>query len=303
MLEIDIEIGTEEQNEQIKAELSIFSSIYKKSEFIPRINRIIIPADFKTTIQRLTSDPSFNIQRGSSESSIHVTAKIINVDDEKILVLSPYIYTEGWDMHLRYLIYLHEQAHLNCDIMKADYSDMSRSKRDYMDILYELYHEYYCDRFAYEIINNVFGDLSDLYIQRIEENFENYNRIFNDKSYENIISTQTKLFNEKQIDRDTFIKEWNVVFGVIPYAIAHYYALVHEYDNLAERAIFNLPPFINSCTMDLIKYFDDKYNNYDFDLTDGIERIDFFMRNLGVQYIDDGGENIFIKFVELYDYY
>ena len=55
--------------------------------------------------------------------------------------------------------------------------------------------------------------------------------------------------------------------------------------------------------MDLIKYFDDKYNNYDFDLTDGIERIDFFMRNLGVQYIDDGGDNIFIKFVELYDYY
>lgn len=302
-MEIEIEVGTDEQKELIHNELESVLGITKKFPEISDFKKIIVSADFEKTVNQISNRNDFNMYRGIDTTAFQVAAKILGIKEEPILVINPIMYTSDWDNHVRTFVFFHEMMHLIHSDQKHEYSEDTRSRREYYNIIYELYDEYYCDRFAYSAVNSLYDPLSDLYINRLRENFENYNNIFKDGIYEKQIRETIELKNDDELNVDEFWTEWNKVFGVIPYSIMHYFPIVQEYEEFESQVITNLPPFINSRTIGLLKYFEEKYEQKSFDLSDGLEHIDSFMRNLAIRFHDIEDDEIFIEFVALYDFY
>jgi len=106
-LDINIEIGTPEQQELIRQEMELFKKVVEQTDPPLYISKVIVPIDFDAKVNKLQGTTTYESVRG-----VMAVAKIVNLGDSIAVVISPHLYTENHDSQTRLFIYTHEIFHV-----------------------------------------------------------------------------------------------------------------------------------------------------------------------------------------------
>ncbi|MCP4261785.1 MAG: hypothetical protein GY774_30435 [Planctomycetes bacterium] len=278
-MKIQVQIGSEEQKQLIKNELSSLKEVAE--EFQPPLNiaQLIVPEDFDKTVNEIQGTESYKSVR------THFTVgKIVDHGDTITVVFSPWLYTQGFDHQVRMSFYMHELLH-SFNKRRRPVSQDSAKIPIYYDNIYILFDEYYSDRKAFEIVDNIFNKKTSIFLTYIDETFAGFLQSVSDKSHYDNITEQIDSFRSHG-DVDIFLRNINETFDGVSKGIVHAYSYMDHYaaklggkeDELLKCK------FINNKTISLIKYFRIKYLQNSFDLLDGMDLIEPFMTNFGMRF-------------------
>ncbi|MDP2753687.1 MAG: hypothetical protein Q8P40_04770 [Nitrospirota bacterium] len=289
-VDITVEVGTQEQQLAIKSELKLFLDAIGK-ELITEINLagIFVPIDFDTKVNMLQKSTSYKSSRGN-----HIAlAKIIDSNpSEKYIVLSPYLYTDQFNLYLRLHIFSHELYHLiNRTRFRIEKYNGTANGR-YMANMITLYDEYSANRFSSSLTNSLVEKEIDPQIRDIMKEF------FLSTYKGHIMSLQDpcKYYSvfKKEISKFRFhgdiTKFLNNISGLfdevtktIIYCFAYADALpfIHEEFNRIDSV-----HFIDENTHNLINKYRNWYLNLSFDFNESLNDIKSFISNFGMVFED-----------------
>jgi len=212
-------------------------------------------------------------------------AKIVNVGDNIVIVLSPSIFTENNDNQTRMFIYAHEIAHVTNRMKFPSISNNSFTENQYLYNLYSLYDEYVADRLAYNVIEKIFPVKSDYWKALIKSEAQLFPLFISDFRHYDAIKSEIKAFRV-HADVELYMKNIKRIFDDVSLATTHSFSL-SDSDPSRIRLIdlINLP-FVNEKTIALMTFFKGKYEENIFNIHDGIDLIIDFMTNLGMRFDD-----------------
>lgn len=195
-MEIDIQVGNDEQKAQIEDEIfEIFSNALIKQS---SVYKIIVPIDFDKTIQEIAI---IDYQSRREDLNIEAMAKVINKSEGAYVILSSKLFSAAFNNLTRAIFFLHEIIHINNERIDRNSINISDNL---IDVTNWLYDEYLANYISWKTIFNAFTDKIDsiekmyqVFIDGFLEDVSNYNKMFS------IINEIKKMILEKSIDFDS----------------------------------------------------------------------------------------------------
>src|ERR1039457_6911583 len=157
-MDINIEIGTDEQKKIIADEIQIIEEILKLFDDPPNIIGLWVPENFDRTVNKIQNTSNYTADRGQ-----HAIGKNIPTDEGTHLVFSPILYTEQFDNVMRMQIYLHEMIHAFHAQVFPKTIKTSPSFNLYGTSIYILYDEYCTNRKSLALTKKIFPKSSGSY--------------------------------------------------------------------------------------------------------------------------------------------
>lgn len=282
-MEIVVEVGNRQQIEQIKDELQFIEAFSKAIQPALNVRRVVVPADFDKTINELQNTTSYKSVRS------HVAmAKIIELDDGITIILSPLLFTNGWDGQMRAEIYLHELVHVSNKRRFPQPLTQSPTTQLHFNTLYLLFDEYDANRKSFELADEIFPSKTPRFKAFIDGCFEGFfvSMVENTKDYDGI-REEIKRFRWRHIDVGQFLANTKEYFDHASKDIVYTYSYIDHYSRFKGREPDLLKSkFVNDKTLALIDFFRIKYEKHDSDLLDGLDLFAEFLGNFGMRFED-----------------
>lgn len=297
-IKIIVGIGTDEQKEQIREELSLFNDILQGLDLHIKISKLVVASDFDKTVNQFQKTTDYRSVRGLCSSFIIAIGKIINIDDGVVIVISSLLFTEKHDSQTRYYIYFHEMTHTINKQRFPSLSNESPTISTYTQNIYDLFDEYYCDRFSYMLTEKCFQVPSKLWQNFIENESGGFTSLIVDPKYYDHLKHEIILFRHYKTNVDEFLENIKPIYKTLAFTITHTYALNDQYPDLINTEKLEESPFINKKTSELMKYFKTKYEQNVFDLNDGTHLILNFTTNFGVK-LDDTAQGLYCHVLDV----
>jgi hypothetical protein len=280
-MEFEVEIGTIEDREVIREELSVFNVMLEKIPPPPILSKVIVPHDFDRKINELEGTTAYTSQRGQL-----AMAKTLHLNSGAVIVLSPYLYSESFDYQTRLTVYLHELFHCITH-SEFNYENISSaSELYYLTNLTILFDEYYVNRKSYELIKNLIETKSKYYKRLIYGGIKDHIKTFiDDTYYKNMCTAILQFRYHGSVNR--LICECKNLIDEPLKALVYTYAIMDVYTKLKRlQPILKKSKFIGHNTYVLIDYFRNKYISDDFDLRDGVMHIKTVLVAYGLRFED-----------------
>lgn len=290
IMDIKIQIGNENEKALIKQEMEFFVELINKFEQSSKILQIIIPENFSEKVNELENRSDFTGSHGITESAVVVLAKNIVASNNRIIVLNPMLFFGEFDSMIRSFIIFHEVAHIiNSDRFPTIATD-SFYQSSYLGNLNFLFDEYFADRLAYKITDGIFKEPTECWKKFSNNSIEEYWALSSNGQYYQQIKTEIDNFRLHG-DVELFMKLTHDSISVVTVATVHGFARYHHIEKSLQNFIIPPSHFINDRTIELMKYFKDKYEQSEIDLSDGVDIMCDYMRNFGVEFEDhpEGG--------------
>ena len=287
-MDIIIEIGTPEQKQLIEKELGFFVEFTEQVD-AQAISLVVIPEDFEKKVNELQETKDYKSERGVSESSVTTMAKTVRLDDSIAIILSSLLYTEYYDSQIRSFVFIHEITHVinHLDFPKVETS--SRTTVTYLGNLYRLFDEYWADRLAYQVIDNIYTEKSQLWENYIENEINGFTSLLADRKYYDTIQAEIDALKSHN-DTTRFLDNIKQSLDELTISTVHLFVLIHHNPSLISQENLLKSSFVNEKTWALLNYFKSKYEQNDLNLDKGIELITEYMMNFGIRFEDRGSE-------------
>lgn len=214
-------------------------------------------------------------------------AKIVEREEGTYIVLQSLAYLSNCDTMTRCFFLFHEIAHLINKNRFPPIPTGSFSLEKYLGNLYIIFDEYFADRLAFQITENVFST-SEFWAQYNRNGVSTYLDIAADPRYYEFIKTEIERFRE----HSDVTLHCNSIFGtvhIIAISTAHGFAQYHQHLDQFRDTLFPESMFFNQKTFALMDYFKTKYENSESDLSDGLELIKEYFTNFGIRFEDRQG--------------
>lgn len=278
IIEKIVEIGTEEQREIILKELDVFSNIGIE------IYKIIIPDNLDTAVRKISKENNFESIRTNTMEG--VVGKVIYSDEGIILLFSPFLFTEEYDMMVRYTIYIHELYHI---INKPCFPDIDLHNDNLNSLLKDLnwyYDDYFCNRKGIEIVDDVFKEHSLIYINHLKTVTEGHkSKLEDDSLYYDKIKNLIYQFKLGNISFDDFYSQVKLLITGITKDFVFFSTYVDSYDFLSDYKVnITNSMFYNENTIDLLDFFKQCYHENTYDLSNGIDLYEMYLLNFGMKF-------------------
>lgn len=295
---IIVEIGTEDQKALINSELKFFlNSFGEKINAEINCSYVYVPSDFDKKVNELKGTTTYQSSRGGHRAM----AKILS-DGEKnrCIVLSPYLYTDAFNMYIRLHIFSHEMFHLlNKNLFKIPEFDGTARIR-YISHLMTLYDEYSANRFSHMLVNGVLRLIEDLNAKDFMskyfyEMYRGHLEPLQDSSrYYDVFFREINKFRiHGNIAR--FLIAISDLFDQANKDVIYLFAYVDEFDSIREE-VKNIKSlhFVNEDTHELIQTFQKWYlkeEPFNFESEASLDKIKAFISNFGMFFEDtENGE-------------
>lgn len=282
-MEIIIEIGTPEQKELIAQELKFLEIVPQQVHPPINITRIIVTADFDQRVNEIQGTSTYRSNRGLENNGVSTIGKMIKDGDGYAIVVSPLLYSETYDIQVRYFILLHELAHV---INQRDFPPIPTDtyvNNLYTHNIYTFYDEYYADRLAYHLCDTLFPEKSKFREKHTNNDTQGYLNLLTSPQYYETIKAEIEAFRT-HANVDEFLKKVTPNFDIVGIILAHTYAIHHQFPGKIAEAELAKSKFVNEKTVRLMEYMAKKYNEKSVDLSDGRELIIGFMTNFGMMF-------------------
>lgn len=298
MVEIIVEIGTQDQKELITQELSLYTGLLESQSIPINLKKVIVASDFSRTVNAFQGTTDYRSDRGIGSSQVEAMAKIVNCDNGSAIIISPLLFTEAFDSQIRFYMYFHETIHLlnKPKIPEIPLSPLTTGT--YLHNAYVLYGEYYSDRRSFGLVETCFATPSERWTSHLKATTEGFASIINDAGCYDFIRKQILLFRLYRIDVDQFLKNTKPAFDTVAFALIHYYATVDQYPRLSKAEGAPGLPLMNEKTYNLLACFREKYEKNDFDLNDSLDVTLDFMTNFGIR-LKDTAEGLYCDVVDI----
>jgi hypothetical protein len=296
--DIIIEIGTEVEKGLIHSELNYFLNLLGE-KIITEINLtcICVPFNFDNKVNELQQTKSYQSSRGS-----HLAlAKIIDAEDNNnYIILSPYLYTDIFNSHIRFHIISHEIYHLinRTRFEIPEYDGTARIR--YIATMMTLYDEYSANRFSHKLINAMLDAEKD---PKITEFISNYfyamykghlEPLQDSSKYYDVFIREINAFRLHG-DIMRFLKNVSDLFDEVSKNIIYLFSYADEfnfiYDEFKNIKSVN---FLNENTYQLMQTYQEWYpkkKSFDSDIETSIDKIKAFVCNFGMLFEDtENGE-------------
>jgi hypothetical protein len=297
-MDITIEIGNEEVQQQIKHELDFILGIAQSMDLSLGISRILVPTDFQAKIRELIEKDDYKIQRGLDDAKITVAAKIIEDKDGIIIVISPSLYLSTFDSMIRCFILTHEFTHIKNKSRFPKIPKDSFALNNYLDHLYTLFDEYIADRLSFQITEQLFIPPTEAWNQYNNDGVINYLNPISHPSYCAQIRSEIEKFRNHG-DVNLYWKSIIETVDVISISAVHGFATYHQHNDEYKSLKIPTTEFINEKMLMLMDYFKTKYENHETDLSDGINLISNYLTNFGVKFEDRPGNRGYIYVLDI----
>jgi hypothetical protein len=280
-MHITVEIGTTEEQKTITKELLVLEHIC--GLFDPRLalQEVIVALDFDGTVNCKQGTNTYK-----SERSSHVSvAKLIRVQDEYVLVLSPILFDEKYDALCRTFFFLHEIVHIYDWQNSPRLSGCENIPPHYIGDMYVIFGEYCADRKAYKIIDSLFPERSAIYQQFVVEMLSGHvATMIDDVQFYNVIQQEIMSFRLHG-DVQRFIENIREPYYEVAMAMAHAYAGLDHFSSFAEiEQKLRASRFHDEKTIQLMSFIRAKYAENNMNLLDGIPFMEDFMTNFGIRF-------------------
>lgn len=285
IIEKIVEIGTEEQREIILKELEVFDVISDKfSNNGDEIYKIIIPDNLDTAVRKISKDNTFESIRTNTMK--RVVGKVIYFDEGIILLFSPFLFTEEYDMMVRCTIYIHELFHI---VNKHCFPDIDLDDDRLNSLLKDLnwyYDDYFCNRKGIEIVDDIFKEHSQIYINHLKKVTEGHkSKLEDDSLYYDKIKNLIYQFKLGNISFDDFYSKVNLLITGITMDFVFFSTYLDSYDFLSDyKGNITNSMFYNEYTIDLLDFFKQCYHEDIYDLSKGIELYEKYLLNFGIKF-------------------
>lgn len=278
-MEIIVEIGTEENQEQIREELNLFSSVISLSNNLINISKVIVPRNFDAKVNELQRTLDYKSHRG-----IVALARNVNLGDSDAIVLSPLLYTSGYiDAQVRLYLLFHEMVHTLNRNMFPQSSCNAGSEGIYIENLYTLYDEYVADRLALTLLDNVYSIKTTHWNKFISDFALSFSSLVNDSKYYKNIKNEIDFFRQSS-DIGLFLKKIDEDFHSVVICIIHAFAISDHDSHILSSETLLQSRFVNEKTIALMNFFKVKYQEQVYDISDGFDLIVEFMTNFGMKF-------------------
>ena len=284
-MEITIELGDEEIQKQIKAELDYILVIAEQIKPPLNISKILVPIDFQAKVRELTGDNEYKFKRGLDNAQVMVAAKILEDKDGVIIVISPHLYLPLFDTMVRCFILTHEFAHL---INKRKFPEIPKGSfatENYLTNLYGFFDEYMADRISFQVTEVLFTSPTEAWKQYKDNEVLDYINPSSHLSYYAQVKTEIEKFRNHG-DVDLYWKSIHETMHVLSISTVHGFAAYHQHKDKYKDLDIPSTPFVNERTLALMDYFKTKYEKKETDLSDGIDLISNYMTNFGIRFED-----------------
>lgn len=283
-----VEIGTEEQKEQIRSELSIIKDLSDQIDIPIKIIELIVPIDFDNKINELLGINSYKAIRKSQAA----LAKVIQSEHGVILVFSPILFTNDFDYDIRLLFYIHEYFHVINKFNLPILESITKSNDIYLKIIYENYDEYYAIRKSMDTINTL-KEKSFMLKKYIQVTFKRFIDIILDEQFYYELCAKIIYFRS-HADIDKFFQEIRPYINETLKTIVNIFAYMDSNNKLKNiEPLLYKTRFINENTFNLMNCFRKKYLDGKYDLSDGIILAEKSMINFGIKFEDTEEEGIY----------
>jgi len=280
-MKIIVEIGTEEQKELIRSELSVFSTLTQILENPPNINQIIVPTDFDQKVQELVGNSNYQSERG------HLAiAKIIPSAEGISIVISPINYTESFDYLIRLKGYLHEFFHTITRSRFPFVDQCSPAEWRYIDILTTLYDEYYVERKAIEIVESSPIPKGHQFKKNTYAGLKGHIKTVSDLRYYERIKGEIQRFRFHGDLLEFHTKTSDCIDEVLKSTV-YSLALIDSYKPLAVlEVLIRNSHFYTEGTCAFVSLIRQKYDENDFDFIENIDIAQELLLNFGLFFED-----------------
>jgi hypothetical protein len=280
ILEIIIEIGTPENQAQIRQELMLFSSVVSSSNNLLNISKVIVPADFDAKVNELQGTSDYKSNRG-----VVALARNVNLGESVAIVLSPLLYTAYFDAQIRLYISLHEIKHVYNRKSFLEISADSGSRKIYLENLYTLFDEYIADRWALEVFDKVIPTKTVRWNEYIRDSALGFSSSINDRQFYIKIKTEIESFRHHS-DIVLFQENIHQSFHNVAISLVHAFAIADYDSRIMSLADLMQSHFVNEKTLSLMGLFKIKYQEQIYDIHDDLNLIIDFMTNFGMKFED-----------------
>lgn len=283
-MEIDIEIGSEEDKELIKQELDLIISAFPDDYFqTTQLQKVIIPFNFQSEIIKLENVDTYKATRDYGGNTANVLGKIVKIENGFVIVLSPILYTQDQDSQTRMQTIFHEFFHA------ANRRDFPKTLNVpyvsgiYYDKLYSLYDEYSCDCFASKMVDTIFSTKSELWEKHISTDIQGFVEVITNKIYYDNLREEIKAFRIHN-DTNRFLERTREQINEMIFTLVHTFSLAHCYPDRISHDILLKSPFVNKKTFALMDYLKEKESKAEKRLDDGLDLMIDFFENFAIRY-------------------
>lgn len=290
-MQIRVEIGTQEQQQEILNELGLLGEAARHYTMAFRIKEVVVPADFDAAVNDAQGGGTYR-----STPGMEPTSKAVFTPEGYVLLFHRKLFSAAYDNHVRYVIYWHEFTLL---VNRGLFPVLMRHKLDryanYFVNLYQLYDQYSAARKSFEFRDAVLKEvlheeLSDVARLDLVRSLEGSLAILcNKPEYYDWIRFQIMEYREHGKIQD-FLDQVRGKVAQLSYSLVFAYATMDHYADLREReALIADAPMLNNNTRAFLEYLRYKYQTDSVDLTDGIDLMEALWANFGLRFVD--GEN------------
>lgn len=280
-MEIRVEIGNPEQRRLIARELSSLEGICNEFDPPLELAEIVVPSDFDKVVNKLQRTNSYK----SSRSTHMAVAKILPMNGQYCLVISPALFTAAHDSQSRAFFYFHEIAHLYSNRSFAQQIDSTEIPAPHSTNMSILFDEYFADRKSFETIDALFSEKTPNYLKLINDILDGHlYTLTHDSDFHDSIKREIASFRSHG-DINRFLQPVGQIFDEVSKAMIHAYACLDHFPSFAERrAELHSSKFINERTLALVDFIRSRYIQSSTDLMDGIPLIAGFLANFGMKF-------------------
>lgn len=291
-----VEVGTNQQKELIVQELSsVFGSIVKYIQLPIEIKQVIIADDFDLTVNKILKLDHYKSKRGNI-----AFAKTIPIDDGIVLVFSHYLFSDEHNDQTRMQIFLHEYFHVFTKCVFPKILCNTKAESVYLETIYNLYDEYFANRKSFEIMPVIYNDFTKKYKK---SHILHLNRFI--KSISNDCDYYLKIQDEIQKhklhrDIDIFLKNTSNPIDAVTKSLAFIYSYFDHNVKLKRlEPLLLKSKFFKNQTKNFFEFLKTNYEQNNFDLSDGIKKIENFLINLGIKLEGNESERFWCHVIDI----
>ena len=281
-MDIRIEVGHQHQRKLIAEELGAIQEVAGAFNPPLAITCVVVPRDFDAKVNELQGTTSYT----SARRRHLALAKVLPLtDDASAIVLSPLLYTEGWDAQMRMYIYLHEALHVANKQRFPELRTEPMRVGGQLSFMYGLFDEYDAIRTALRILDSLFPTKTDRFVAYVDMILDGHcAALLDDDGYYTGIKEQIALFRTFHLDIDTFLESIASHLDAGSKDIVYAYATIDHYPRFSEKEEeLAKSKFVNGKTLALINFFRLRHDGGDTDLQDGLDLFMEFLTNFGVR--------------------
>jgi len=278
---IEYTINPPESLKIINDELEVLKYIIEQVDVKLKLDKVILTADIERRVNEFYGMETFQAIRKHGENFVNVAAKYCTNDQEGVLFISPFLYNYK-DQTVRFFLYLHELGHVINKLSNILPPKANFTTDNYFFTLYWMFDEYTADRFAFNLIDTVFQNKSDLWDEFIMNGINGYIELLLDEKNYRFIIDEINKFRNYQITVNEYTEHVRQLSTDLSASLVHAYSLIHQYPSVKSKSDINSSKFVNMKTTSIIDYIRKKYEASEFDLTDGLTIVTQYLTNFGI---------------------